>query len=307
MKKIFIVPYRDRAPHKSIFLNHMKELLKTEKDYEILFCHQCDKRNFNRGGMRNIGFLYAKKTYKNWKDITFIFHDIDYLPYIKLFNYETTKGTVTHFYGLKFALGGIWAIKGCDFDNIKGFPNFWAWGFEDNKIKCDWLKYGGKINYDQFINYDDTRIVKLDCSNHGHDKRKINSYNLFYASNESYEKSGFHTIRDLEYDIENIEKNIKMINVRNFLTEKNESVQKYVKDVTSADISIDHKRRIKRAQPPPTPGRKPTMPLLGLRGIAPRKFPVQIQMRKKKTVTNIVAKSRKSFSLEFGHYRFKKK
>ena len=116
MKNIFIIPYRDREPQKEIFLNQMEKLLVNEKDYEIIICHQCDKRKFNRGGVKNIGFLYAKEKYSNWKDITFIFHDIDYLPYKKIFDYETTHGTVTHFYGFDFAFGGIWAIKGKDFE-----------------------------------------------------------------------------------------------------------------------------------------------------------------------------------------------
>ena len=37
-----------------------RTILGTEKDYEILFVHQKDKRKFNRGGMRNIGFIYVK-------------------------------------------------------------------------------------------------------------------------------------------------------------------------------------------------------------------------------------------------------
>ena len=110
MKKVFIVPYRDRAAHKEIFLNHMRILLKDEKDYEIIFVHQTDKRKFNRGGMRNIGFIYVKNKYKNWKDITLIFHDIDYLPFKKLFSYNVLEGEARHFYGLKPAIGGIWGI-----------------------------------------------------------------------------------------------------------------------------------------------------------------------------------------------------
>ena len=145
MKKVIIVPYRDRGPQKEIFLSHMKNLFSDEKDYEIIFVHQKDKRNFNRGGMRNIGFIYVKKKYENWKDITLVFHDIDYLPYKKIFSYDTKEGIINHFYGLKPALGGIWAIKGVDFEKIDGFPNLWAWGFEDNAIKYRWLKGGGKI------------------------------------------------------------------------------------------------------------------------------------------------------------------
>ena len=247
MKKVFIVPYRDRAPHKAIFLNHMRNLLKDEENYEILFVHQKDERKFNRGGMRNIGFIYVKNTYNNWKDITLIFHDIDYLPYKKMFSYDTSQGEVTHFYGLKPAFGGIWAIKGIDFEKIGGFPNYWAWGFEDNKIRSKWIKSGGKINYDQFVEYTDSRIVKLDCSNFGHDSRIVNKHNLWYAGNEDY-ISGYHTIRDLKYDVKSIQKNIKMINVIKFFTEKKESSQIYVKDVNQKQIVADYHRRIQKSQ-----------------------------------------------------------
>ena len=56
-KKVFIIPYRDREAQKEIFMSHMTELLKQD-DYEIAFVHQQDKRKFNRGAMKNIGFIY---------------------------------------------------------------------------------------------------------------------------------------------------------------------------------------------------------------------------------------------------------
>ena len=297
MKKIFIIPYRDRAPHKEIFLNQMEKILDDEIEYEILFCHQCDQRKFNRGGMRNIGFLYAKEKYSNWKDITFIFHDIDYLPYTKLFNYETVKGTVTHFYGLKFAFGGIWAIKGIDYEKIKGFPNYWAWGFEDNKIRDKWVKIGGKINYDQFIHYSDKRVVKLDCSLHGHDKRLVNRHNLHFAVNDNYKISGFHTIRDLKYNIEDVKKNVKMINITNFLTERAENSQKYAHNITSKDIQIDHKRRIEKNRKKQKP--KVSLMKMNIMDISKRRPPPSKQQ-------NIPYIAKKKNILKFSHYRFKK-
>ena len=162
-----------------------------------------------------------------------------------MFSYDTSQGEVTHFYGLKPAFGGIWAIKGIDFEKIGGFPNYWAWGFEDNKIRSKWIKSGGKINYDQFVEYTDSRIVKLDCSNYGHDTRIVNKHNLWYAQNENY-ISGYHTIRDLKYDVKDIEINAKMINVSNFFTEKKESSQAFVKNVNQKQITVDYQRRVER-------------------------------------------------------------
>ena len=88
-KRIIIIPYRNRKEHKEVFINHMQYIL--EHEIEILFIHQKDERPFNRGAIKNIGFLYVKNTYPAiYKDITLIFHDIDYMPYKKdIIPYDT--------------------------------------------------------------------------------------------------------------------------------------------------------------------------------------------------------------------------
>jgi hypothetical protein len=163
--RIFIVPYRDRVNDKAQFLLNMKTILEDTAithPYEIYFAHQYDRRPFNRGAMKNIGFLAMRDKYPaDYKNITFIFHDVDTWPSEKgLIDYTTTPGVVRHFYGFRFALGGMFAIKGADFEKTKGFPNFWGWGIEDNAIHDRCLAAGLVIDRSQFYDISDRRIAR---------------------------------------------------------------------------------------------------------------------------------------------------
>ena len=162
-EKVFIVPYRDRQRDKTLFLENMKQLLSdANPSYEIYFAHQCDSRPFNRGAMKNIGFLAIKSKYPDhYKNITFIFHDVDTWPSKKgMIDYATTAGVVKHYYGFKFALGGMFAIKGADFEKSRGFPNFWGWGLEDNVMNDRCLAAGLTIDRSNFYDINDHRIIR---------------------------------------------------------------------------------------------------------------------------------------------------
>ena len=149
-KIIFIVPYRNRVNDLTHFRVYMKYILEDilTTDYEIYFSYQNDERAFNRGATKNIGFLAMREKYPDhYRDITFVFNDIDILPCKKnMLNYTTEIGIVKHFYGFNFALGGIFSIIGSDFERIKGFPNFWGWGWEDNVINNRCLENDIKID-----------------------------------------------------------------------------------------------------------------------------------------------------------------
>jgi len=131
--------------------------------YKIMFVHQCDKRPFNRGAMKNIGFIVIKNAFpKDYQDITIVFHDVDTWPCEKgLVSYSTTQGVVRHFYGYDFALGGLVAIKAGDFEMCGGFPNLWGWGIEDNTLQDRVLDVGLSIDRSNFYHIDDSRIRRM--------------------------------------------------------------------------------------------------------------------------------------------------
>jgi hypothetical protein len=161
-KRVFIVPYRNRVQHKFFFSKYMSFILEDCNDYEIYFSHQCDARTFNRGATKNIGFLAIKDKYPNdYKDITFIFNDVDTIPFNKIFDYQTTSGVVKHYYGFKYALGGVVVMKGADFEKINGFPCFWGWGMEDNALqkRCD--GYGLTVDRSVFYEIGSPEILQL--------------------------------------------------------------------------------------------------------------------------------------------------
>ena len=162
---IFIVPYRDREQQYHFFSSHMRMILEDVPNYRILYIHQTDKRQFNRGAMKNIGFLVVKDLYPDfYKNITLVFNDVDTMPFTKNFlNYETVKGIIKHFYGFKFTLGGIVSIMAGDFELINGFPNFWGWGYEDNELNKRALNSYITIDRSQFYPILDKNILMLTC------------------------------------------------------------------------------------------------------------------------------------------------
>lgn len=164
-KYVFIVPYRDREPHRVFFSTYIYKVMEdvAPEDWMFYFVHQNDKRPFNRGAMKNIGFLALKSLYPNdYKNIIFIFNDIDTLPYDKnVLNYHTDYGVIKHFYGFHFALGGIFSVRGVDFERINGFPNYWAWGGEDNLIHERAKQFGLVIDRSNFFTIGNMKILQF--------------------------------------------------------------------------------------------------------------------------------------------------
>ena len=130
---VFVVPYRDRVQQRAFFQRHMMNTVLADMPegmHQIWFVHQRDERRFNRGAIKNIGIRIAQDIYPDhWRNITFVFNDIDTAPFTPgFFDYATIHGVAKHFFGFTFALGGIVSITGHDFDRVNGFPNLWFWG-----------------------------------------------------------------------------------------------------------------------------------------------------------------------------------
>ena len=214
---IFIVPYRNRIPQKAYFEKYFEERVSKQscmETAEYYFVHQKDTRPFNRGAIKNIGFLILSRKYSNWKDITFVFHDIDHYPKSHItFPYITDNGTVKHYFGFENTLGGVVAIKGEDFAKTGGFPMFWGWGYEDNEFNNRVVSAGIKIDRTDFIHFADLNQMRTSLTMAEDDgytraitKEDINRF--FTKTTE-----GLKHVRDIDYSITG-----HMIDVVNFNT-----------------------------------------------------------------------------------------
>lgn len=239
---IFIVPYRDREQHYHFFSQHMKMILEDIPNYKILYIHQKDQRQFNRGAMKNIGFIVVKEMYPNdYKSITLVFNDIDTMPFTKDFlHYETQKGTIKHFYGFEYALGGIVSIVGEDFESLNGFPNFWGWGYEDNELNNRALSKKLVIDRSEFYPILDKNILMLtDGLNRIVNKTE---YKIF----KSNTKEGIGSITGLQYSVD---ESTGFVDVNSFDTQREENVStRSVHDLRKGNIVFSDRRRNSNAQ-----------------------------------------------------------
>ena len=224
---IFIVPYRNREGELQVFLSHMRYLLEdiSDEDYRIYIIHQDDERPFNRGAMRNIGFLMGKKEFPTtYKEIDYVFHDLDNLIAIKnSVEFTTNENEVNHIFGnyKNINIGGIFVMKGCDYEKVNGYPNFWGWGHEDNCLGLR-IREKGLNCLRKYFHYYDKRIIHLNNVPYLPALRKVtNSINedIFTQRAKRGGQSindGIHSIRDLKTNKKHIFKNIIQWNVTDF-------------------------------------------------------------------------------------------
>jgi hypothetical protein len=243
-KLVFIVPYRDREHQLTFFREHMAKIMEDydKSTYQIIYLHQKDERSFNRGAMKNIGFLYVKTKYpEDYKSMTLVFNDVDTMPLTKNFlNYETHSGNVKHFYGYEFTLGGIVSITGNDFEKIGGYANYWAWGFEDNVLQDRVSKAGLKIDRSQYYPIMDKNILQLkDGITRLVNRGEFDKYEQEKTTNKTVD--GFHTIKDLQYVFDEIS---GFVNVTSFTTQTPENIaQTTVHDMRNGAVPFKRARK----------------------------------------------------------------
>lgn len=217
-KFIIIVPYRNREKELQIFRKSVNNIKEQYPNLKVLYIHQCDNRNFNRGAMKNIGFLVVKSMYpQQYHDINLIFHDVDIAPKTNTnINYQTKVGEIKHFYGYKHTLGGIISVKSQDFEKVNGFANFWTWGFEDRIFQERIEKMNININRDDF--FEITKQEEEITDSHyilspGTNERFVSKYeyNIF----RKRIVFGIDDIQNLKYNIEDDFINVTQFNVSN--------------------------------------------------------------------------------------------
>jgi N-terminal region of glycosyl transferase group 7/N-terminal domain of galactosyltransferase len=154
MKRLtIVVPYRGRESHLKTFVPTLRayfarDKLDREIPYRVLIVEQDNELPFNRGALKNIGYLLGR----NDGDYT-CFHDIDYLPVWADYSWSDSPAVII-WYGaesrpialgrsnkivrnnLEFGLGGVVLMPNEMFARVNGFANcYWGWGYEDSDLK----------------------------------------------------------------------------------------------------------------------------------------------------------------------------
>lgn len=273
---IFIVPYRDREPHKHFFSEYMNHVVMSDyvknKDYAIYFVEQKDTRPFNRGAMKNIGFLAIKYKYPlHYQNITFVFNDVDTIPHKKnVIDYKTSHGVIKHFYGFTFALGGFFSITGADFERIGGFPNFWGWGCEDNCIYDRAIQHGVYVDRSTFFKIGDMNIlhiydgvVRNICRKEAYSaKMKSTTETVFTIRNLSFEytiasENGDNGVDVFYFDTQTSSGDVR-IESQNIVTERKIDLTPVIKERFGVNLHTNHKP----IQVPPQPQTRSPMPVV---------------------------------------------
>jgi hypothetical protein len=122
-----LIHYRNRKEHIDAYLRTIKSY-NTHTPYELIVVEQEEGKPFNRGLMKNIGFML-----RNPESDYVIFNDVDYIPTESMFLEYMKKTEVCRYLSPhQKCLGGVVGFHPKSFENTNGFPNvIFEWGVED--------------------------------------------------------------------------------------------------------------------------------------------------------------------------------
>jgi hypothetical protein len=157
MKRLnIVVPYRAREAHLKALMPGLSLYFDRDKadrniPYQVLVIEQENGQPFNRGALKNIGFLMGR----DYSEYT-CFHDVDYIPIWADYSYPE-KPTSIVWYGAEYRpfrintpsgqpamihqdmakyYGGVVLVPNAQFEQANGFSNtYWGWGYEDLDLK----------------------------------------------------------------------------------------------------------------------------------------------------------------------------
>ncbi|XP_011675760.2 beta-1,4-galactosyltransferase 6 isoform X1 [Strongylocentrotus purpuratus] len=150
-KVAIVIPYRDRIQHLAILLRNLHHLLMLQNlEFGIFVAEQTNDLVFNRGLMKNIGYMESTN-FGAWDCV--IFHDIDQIP-MRATNWYGCDEMPRHLcayaeeLGFKLMYGGLFGgVVGLTAEQMKssnGYSNvYWGWGAEDDDLRSrvNKLKY----------------------------------------------------------------------------------------------------------------------------------------------------------------------
>jgi hypothetical protein len=148
-----VVPYRDRPAQLKQFIQHTSAYFSRDKidreiPYRVLVVEQEPGLPFNRGAIKNVGFVLTEAE----SDYT-CFHDVDFLPMWADYRPVDTPTPIV-WYGAEVRIvgegharrpiaedqeaffGGAVIFPNPAFRQINGYANeYWGWGYEDTDVR----------------------------------------------------------------------------------------------------------------------------------------------------------------------------
>ncbi|XP_062572946.1 beta-1,4-galactosyltransferase 1-like [Saccostrea cucullata] len=196
-----IIPYRNREAHlKRLLLNLIPKLQRQLLDFTIYVIEQKENEAFNRGMMRNIGYVEAKKRFDY---DCYIFNDADTIieddrNLFKCgqdFVHHLVSGVRRYNYSLPYRglLGGVIAINDQQMMTLNGYSNmFFVWGGEDDNLFDRFME--SNLWFDR-TDYQDGLVTTLA---HKKDKKFVSRYRTLTKTRHSRKFDG---VSSLQYEL----------------------------------------------------------------------------------------------------------